>query len=473
MSFQNTATSYRVLAASASAAEKAYLWCLLTDGVNLDRKDIRVVQDDFFTPEHWIVFQAIKDIYDEGGHPDLIQVSQKIADKWHSKQIGNQMLSDLITWDFGYASFRKYEMMIKDNSRKIAAQKVVDKVMGDTERSASQLLAYWQELIAIATNWAGNATRWFDIKHAHNLADKISELDGKDLFGYSFWHEFKFLDRATKWIQKGKTYRIGAPSNTGKSQFAYSVINNLLAQGAKVMFLTLENEVETTLGYLMSNHQAQSMDSILRWDVQGDFDYLTKISWQLSIIDSAFYLSDIFSRCMEFNPDVVILDYIGLMSIKGFTEEAKYTEYAIQVQRFVKQTQMSWIDLSNLPTNLQASEDIRWNPQFFWSTFLRNNTDVGIHITPWKEFYEVREKVLNDALYSDEEFAHWDRPPSWFRDKKEEIKRMSWVTFHLSKNRLWPHSISTNYMIDFTKWAKFRETTQAEFTSLKSNFWLW
>jgi hypothetical protein len=53
------------------------------------------------------------------------------------------------------------------------------------------------------------------------------------------------------------------------------------------------------------------------------------------------------------------------MSIKGFTEEAKYTEYAIQVQRFVKQTKVSWIDLSNLPTNLQTADDIKMNPQFY------------------------------------------------------------------------------------------------------------
>jgi hypothetical protein len=100
---------------------------------------------------------------------------------------------------------------------------------------------------------------------------------------------------------------------------------------------------------------------------------------------------------MEFNPDVVILDYIGLMSIKGFTEEQKYTEYAIQVQRFVKATQVSWIDLSNLPTQLQSADDIKLNPQFFGSTFLRNNTDVGIHILPDKEYYNLREKVLKES----------------------------------------------------------------------------
>ncbi len=125
------------------------------------------------------------------------------------------------------------------------------------------------------------------------------------------------------------------------------------------MFLTLENEVQTTLGYLMSNHQKNSMNSIMRGDSPPDFDYLSSINERLSIVDNSFYMNDIFSMVMEFKPDVVILDYIGLMSIKGFTEEAKYTEYAIQVQRFVKQMQVAWIDLSNLPTQLQQSEDIR------------------------------------------------------------------------------------------------------------------
>jgi hypothetical protein len=68
---------------------------------------------------------------------------------------------------------------------------------------------------------------------------------------------------------------------------------------------------------------------------------------------------------MEIQPDVVILDYIGLISCKGVTEEAKFTQYAIEVQRFVKASQVGWIDLSNLPTNLQQSEDIKNNPQFF------------------------------------------------------------------------------------------------------------
>lgn len=462
MSFVNTNSSMQYLAAQAKPVERAYVWCLMAWWARIERNDIRINPQELYDPSVSMVLSAIIELYEDGVTPDLVSIAQKLTDKWqfypNPNGINNQYLVELVSWDFVYDNLRKYESMVKENALKMATQRVVDRIANDTERSAANILKYWQELIELSTTWMGNWARWFDMKYAHSLADKISELDGKELYGYSFGSEFNFLDFATKWVQKGKTYRIGAPSNTGKTQFAYSVINNLLAQWARVMFFTLENEVQTTLGYLMSNKQRESIDNIMRWQASADFDYLSSISDKLSIVDTSFYLTDIFTRIMEFKPDVVILDYIWLMSIKGFTEEAKYTEYAIQVQRFVKQVQVAWIDLSNLPTQLQASEDIRGNPQFYGSTFLRNNTDVGIHIMPWKQFYEMRDKVLSDDIYD--------------INTKNSLKRLSGVGMYLSKNRLWPHSISGNYIIDFTKWAEFTECSSDQFKSLASKYGL-
>ncbi len=462
MSFQNWASSMQMLSARSIAAEKAYVGCLITAWTLLERADIRVNPQELNTPELSVILTAIVELYEEWVQADAITLAQKLTDKWQFypkyPSIDNKYLCDLMIWDFTYMNLRKYESIVKENALKIATQKVVDRIMDDSERSAASILKYWQELIELSTNWMGNWARWFDMKYAHSLADKISALDGKELYWYSFGSEFQFLDFATKWVQLGKSYRIGAPSNTWKTQFAYSVINNLLAQWARVMFFTLENEVQTTLGYLMSNKQWESMDNLMRWQTSADFDYLSSISDKLSVVDTSFYLTDIFTRIMEFKPDVVILDYIWLMSIKGFTEEAKYTEYAIQVQRFVKQVQIAWIDLSNLPTQLQASDDIRGNPQFYWSTFLRNNTDVGIHIMPWKQFYDMRDKVLGDDIYD--------------MNTKNSLKRLSGISMYLSKNRLWPHSISWNYIIDFTKWAKFTECNNEEFKSLASKYGL-
>ena len=48
-------------------------------------------------------------------------------------------------------------------------------------------------------------------------------------------------------------------------------------------------------------------------------------------------------------PDVVILDYIGLVNIKGTDEKSLYNRYADEVKEFVqKNKHLAWIDLSNL-----------------------------------------------------------------------------------------------------------------------------
>jgi archaellum biogenesis ATPase FlaH len=308
----------------------------------------------------------------------------------------------------------------------------------DTTRDSASLLAYWQKLIGLAQSaWWGWA-KWLDKEELNSLYDFILTNQWKPLFGYSWGMNFRFLDEITKGIRWGKIYRIWAPSNTGKSQLVYTLINNLIAQDARIMFVTLENDIQSTLSYIISNHQKVSNDDIMGGKVDWDFDYLNKNKDKLCILQDTFDLNAIFSKIIEFQPNVVILDYIGLMSIKGFTEEAKYTEYAIQVQRFVKSTQVAWIDLSNLPTQLQNSDDIRGNPQFFGSTFLRNNTDVGIHIVPDKGYYDIREKVLSSNSYS--------------QQSKDFFKRRSWLILYVSKNRLWPHSINEKYILDHSKW---------------------
>jgi len=46
----------------------------------------------------------------------------------------------------------------------------------------------------------------------------------------------------------------------------------------------------------------------------------------------------------------VILDYIGLVNIKGTDERSVYNTYADKVKVFIQQHQeLAWIDLSNLP----------------------------------------------------------------------------------------------------------------------------
>lgn len=145
---------------------------------------------------------------------------------------------------------------------------------------------------------------------------------------------------------------MGAPSNLGKTQMLYNVINSLIAQGAKVAFFSLENDRDFTITNLMANYMGVNSHAIEKGTAHPDGDYLGKLKDKLYIIDDTYELSEIFAHCLSLKPDVVLLDYIGLVSIKKFAESEVFTEYAKQVQRFVKKTQVGWLDLSNLPTDV-------------------------------------------------------------------------------------------------------------------------
>lgn len=434
-----------IVRASSTSSERAYVGSLLSYWINWDIPTISLTSGDFYDPVCAIVFEAIHKLVNEKTPPEPLLVREKVIEIGKLEAIWwNNSIALLMEWNYNYHNTKKYEFAVKDNKRKRDVEKLIQQLDGDDTKDASTLLKMGQQLIWLATSswWLSN--KGISDSSIETLIEQIAENDWKHLFGYSFWDNFKFLDDATKGLRKGKTYRIWAPSNVWKSQLIYSVINNLLKQDAKIAFFTLENDMQTTLSFIMSNYQQIPNDRLMNWAVSGDYEYLQKIKNNLTIIEDNFEINSIFSKVMELQPDIVILDYIWLISCKGYNEEAKYTQYAIEVQRFVKASQVCWMDLSNLPTQLQQVEDIKINPQYFGSTFLRNNTDVWIHITPSKSFYEMREKVMTGSTsQSDIEY----------------YKFMSWVNISISKNRLWPHSINKEYLVDYSKWGRWELMT--------------
>lgn len=441
MSFNESNIS--TLLASSRAAEEALVWCIMNEAlINNEKPHLTLPSEYFNDGKLKIIYTSIKELCDKNIIPEPITLVNYLTEKWvMGKEIRQSDIDKLLIWSFSLHNKSRYEFAVKDNFQKIQVERLLTDMKSDETRDSASLLKYAEKLVKLAQESGWATAKWLDRDDINSLYEFICENQWKDLYWFSWGVNFRELDRITKGIRKGKTYRIGAPSNTGKSQLVYTIINNLLAQKAKVMFVTLENSIETTLSFILSNYQKVQNDDITNMKVEWDWDYLDKNKENLCIVQDVYDLNGIFSKVVEFSPDVVILDYIWLMSIKGFTNESKYEEYAIQVQRFVKTTQVAWIDLSNLPTNLQSTDDIRWNPQFFWSTFLRNNTDVGIHIMVDKEFYEARDKILANSTN---------------QNARDMVEKRSWLVLYVSKNRLWPHSISWKYILDHTRWWEWK-----------------
>jgi hypothetical protein len=61
---------------------------------------------------------------------------------------------------------------------------------------------------------------------------------------------------------------------------------------------------------------------------------------KLFIVDDTHELSEVFAKVLAIKPDVVMLDYIGLISIGKVKEDDLFTEYAKRVQQFVKKSRV-------------------------------------------------------------------------------------------------------------------------------------
>lgn len=417
--------------------------------------------EDFYDPSLALIFDVVKNMKYEKRAIDLVTVYDEIKLKWYP--ITSLELWELATWVFTSTSLPSYKKSLKEYRRKREQVKLADELINLSDGEPATILEYSDRLRRVSMIWAkdDSSVKYDDVTEAYNM---VTSRMGKALYGYSWWDNLSFLDEFTKWIIKKRVYRIGAPSNVGKTQFLYNVIANLLAQKnpdgkpLKIAFFTLENTREETLVSLMCNAKGINPDKLSKGQQEGDWDYLTELKDRLYIIDDEYEVGRIFSRCMHIKPDVVLLDYISLMDVKGSTEEAKYGEYARMVPRFAKSQDLAWIDLSNLPAQLQTNDEIRMRPQFYGSTILKNNCDVAIHIMSNEEFKKTKNSVFQNK--------HSYKP-----DDLTYLYNRNMVDLVVTKNRWWTPWVSTIYWANKENGWRWREMQKTDLDNLWAKFW--
>lgn len=272
----------------------------------------------------------------------------------------------------------------------------------------------------------------------------LKESAGRDMLWYSWG--FPWIDEHTLWIRKWKTYRIWGLSGAGKTSFLFQVFESLIKQKKKILFFSLENSEESTFSNLLSTIQWVNPKSIQKWLVQADIKYLREAKQYFTTIYEVFNLSEMKREILKRKPDIVFVDYIGLVNIKGFNEKEKYDKYADDIKEFMqKNNKIAWVDLSNL--NKSDNEaTIREYKGFNWSAKLRNNTDFGMHIFPLKSFSDYKSNILK----------------IWSEETKKNFLWKKALTFLISKNRLWEDDIQNHYIIDFNKGIRFQEANEDE-----------
>lgn len=202
---------------------------------------------------------------------------------------------------------------------------------------------------------------------------------------------------------------------------------------------------------MLAYMQGCNSNALLKGEVKPDIDLIYKYRKQFTIIEHTTHLSDIFAKTMKIKPDVVFLDYIGLVNIRGCKGLEMFDEYAKQVPLFAKEANVAWVDISNQKMS-DTAEMMKTEGQFHGSWALKQNLDIWIHITYNEPFYKFRESCAD------------------IMSKDSKVHNMSVVDVVVTKNRDGVKFVEKTYKLEFNKWGKYTEASQEELVTWWTGF---
>lgn len=278
-----------------------------------------------------------------------------LADNWNAKtpeyyavcaKIGNKKIIDMLErLDVSFV-YKKAEYVEKLFNIYVTDTLAVDK-------SPMELLESVKETY-IKLSFIKNQSIWWVTK-VDSLMEKLFE-DISDAIEYWDVNEgyktgIATLDKYTWWLVKGRTMRVSAYSNTGKSALSYSVVNSALKQWAKVLYFTLEIESSDLRNRLLSNYYDIPIwkfekKSALHWINIWDYAKM-----DLYISSNVFSITEIEKITKSVKPDVLVIDYVQLIEWDGKDEYNQMNYVSRKIRKIASENNIAIFDLSQVPND--------------------------------------------------------------------------------------------------------------------------
>ena len=250
----------------------------------------------------------------------------------------------------------------------------------------------------------------FNISEA--LMEVLDYLEGK-AEGEITPTSWRKLNEYIGGIIKGKFYIIGGKSSMGKTTMLYNIILSSLFQGRKCLLFQMEGRVRSalmrmfcTVGRVENNHVWQrNMDD-------EEFSRITDASMKIKELPITFcrYESPTLAQIREeieiYEPDIVGLDYLQLMDLRGVPGEKKYQQLGFvgnEFARMAREYNVGFICLSQLSRGVDSRRpplpimsDIRE------SADLEHASDVVIFVNypyKWRHLYEPWKDAGSHQLF--------------------------------------------------------------------------
>ncbi len=337
---------------------------MLKDGVIIPQVAGILAAEDFYRPEHRLIFSAMLNIYDKGTPPDVLLIENELRRMGKFDGVGSSYLLALLDMEFTTARAGAQAKIIKDKAQRRrlieTGEKFLSKAYED-DTPNEELITMLESLMT--TNAEIDSTLEKIDKSALDVFNRANELS-KTTGLTGITTGLIDLNKLTNGLQKSDLIILAARPSMGKTALALNIAQSAADAQKKVAVFSLEMSKNQLAARLLSTISNVAATKINSGDLSDrDFD---KLIIALETIEQLpLYVDDTSSISVQAirmkarrlqkaqGLDLVIVDYIQLMRGKGENRVQEISEISRGLKALAKELGVPVLALSQLSRQVE------------------------------------------------------------------------------------------------------------------------
>jgi len=363
---------------SSIQAEQALLGGLMLDNSAWDRVADRVVEADFYRPDHRLIFEAIRQLSQRNEPCDAVTISEHLDSLGRLADAGGLgYLGSLVKDTPSAANVVDYAAIIRDRAllRELiqVGNQIASSAFHPDGQAISELVdAAERRVFEIAERGKRRGSGFVRLREV--LDDTVDRLDtlhqsGGSITGLSTgFHRF---DEYTAGLQAGDLIIVAGRPSMGKTTLAVNIAENAaLGQNLPVAIFSMEMSVEQ-LAFRMISSLGRVDQSHLRNGRFGDEDWpringaIQQMAEAPIFIDDtpALTPTEVRARARrlqrEHGLSLIVVDYLQLMQVAGTKENraTEISEISRSLKALARELKLPIIALSQLNRSVEQRTD--------------------------------------------------------------------------------------------------------------------
>ncbi len=362
-------------------AELSILGGLLINNSVWEHVSERVSEDDFYRKDHRMIFHAIAAL-DDGGQPfDVVTVAEWLENHQQLDDAGGlTFLASLAERTPGVSNVKAYADIVRKRSvlRQLiqATNTISENIFNPEGQTNEQILDHAEKTVFEIAEKESKGRRNYDtIKDLLVTAlDKIDELFHRDSPITGVATGFDDLDEKTAGLQRSDLIIIAGRPSMGKTALAINIAEHaVIKEKLTVVVFSMEMPGDSLAMRMLSSLGRIDQHKIRTGKLK-DEDWPRLTSAIEILKDARLFIDDtpaltpteIRARCRRIyrehtGLDLVIIDYIQLMSVTGTSENraTEISEISRSLKAMAKELSVPVIAISQLNRSLEARTNKR------------------------------------------------------------------------------------------------------------------